>query len=118
MPTTYVEKSSSAKACPSNSTLCLLKVAPSLWCVSLFTTTFLFLLKKKSEGGISSIDMGVRSSMNITSACAFPLVNCNGVTNWMGLPISMDDCFSTAFLVDLTSVDNDLSSPLFFNISD
>jgi hypothetical protein len=90
-PTTYSTKSTSSKASPSIITLCLLTTEPSFRCFYLFTTTFLFLLKNKLEGGNSSTEMGVRSSMNITSAFGFPLVNCNGVMNWMGLPISVDE---------------------------
>jgi hypothetical protein len=51
--------------------------------------------------------------MNTTSAFGFPLVNCNGVMNWMGLSISVDDCFPTAFVVDLSGVNNGPSSPSF-----
>jgi hypothetical protein len=102
-PTTSSAKSTSSKASPSIITLCLLTVEPSFRCISLFTTTFIFLLKKKLEGGNYSTEMSVSSSMNITSAFGFPLVNCDGVMNWMGLSISVDDCFPVAFVVDLSS---------------
>jgi hypothetical protein len=49
--------------------------------------------------------------MNTTSTFGFPLVNCNGVMKWTGLPILVDDCFLVSFVVDLSGVNNGLSSP-------
>ena len=59
----------------------------------------------------------VKSLMNIAFVLGFPLVNCNGVTTSMGLPISMDNCFLTSSVVDFSGEDDDLSSPLFIIVS-
>jgi hypothetical protein len=109
--------SNSSEASPSIITLCILTVEPSFWCIYLFTTTFLFLLKNKLEGGNSSTEMGARSSMNITSAFGFPLVNFNDVMNWMGLPILVNDNFQAASIVDSYGVNSGPSSPFFVNVS-
>jgi hypothetical protein len=98
-PATYSTNSTSSKDSPSIITMCLLIIEPSFWCISLFTTAFLFLLKNKLEGRNSSTEMGVRSYMNITSAFGFPLVNCNGVVNWMGFSISMDGFFLAVSMI-------------------
>jgi hypothetical protein len=108
---TFVAKSSSSKLFPSNNILCLLTISPSLWCIYFFTTTFLFLLKNKSAGGISLVGIGVRSPMNITSALGFPLVNCNGVIASMGLSIFVDHFFPVPSVFDLSGEDSGLSSP-------
>jgi hypothetical protein len=55
--------------------------------------------------------------MNISSAFGFPQVNCSGVMNWIGLPILVDDCFPTAFVVDLSGEINGPSSPSFVSVS-
>jgi hypothetical protein len=55
--------------------------------------------------------------MNISSAFGFPLVNCNGVMNWIGLAISVDDCFPAAFVVDLSGEISGPSSPSFVSVS-
>jgi hypothetical protein len=60
---------------------------------------FLFLLKKKSEGGISSGEMGVRSSTKTTSELRFLKLDCRGVNDVMGVPISVDFCCSVVFEV-------------------
>jgi hypothetical protein len=54
--------------------------------------------------------------MNTTSAFGFPLVNCNGVMNWMGLSISVDDYFPAVFVVDLSGVNIGSSSPSFVSV--
>jgi hypothetical protein len=79
--------------------------------------TFLFLLKKNSVGGISSIGIGVKSLMNIAFVLEFPLVNCNGVTTSMGLSISVDNCFLASLVVDFSGEDDDLSYPFFIIVS-
>jgi hypothetical protein len=117
-PATYVEKSLSSIFCTFNNTLFFLTIAPSFWCIYLFTTTLLFLLKKKSVGVIYSIGICMISPMSITSALGFPMVNCNGVIDSMGLSIYVDNYFSYPYIVDLSCEDNGLSSPLFFNVSD
>jgi hypothetical protein len=76
--------------------LYFLVVAPTFWYVSHFTTAFLFLLKKKSLGGNYSIEIGVKSFLNIIPALGFPFVDCKGVTDGMGLPISLDACVMIA----------------------
>jgi hypothetical protein len=58
--------------------------------------TFLFLLKMKSLGGNSYIEIGVKSSLDIIYGLGFPLVDCKGVMDGMGLPISLDACFRIA----------------------
>jgi hypothetical protein len=55
--------------------------------------------------------------MNTTSSFGFPLVNCNGVMNWTGLSISVDDYFLTTFVVDLSGVNSGPSSPSFVSVS-
>jgi hypothetical protein len=55
--------------------------------------------------------------MNIISAFGFPLVNCNGVMNWMGLPISVNDYFLAVSVVDSSGVNSGPSSPFFVNVS-
>jgi hypothetical protein len=49
--------------------------------------------------------------MNSTSALGFSLLNYKGVIHWIGLPISMDSCFSTMSVVDFPGVDSGFSSP-------
>jgi hypothetical protein len=65
----------------------------------------LFLLKKKFEGGISSAAIGVRSSMNMTSTFGFPWLDCKGVNDLIGLPISVDGCCPAVLVADLFGVD-------------
>lgn len=60
---------------------------------------FRFLLKKKSEGGISLGEMGVRSSTKTISELGFPKLDCRGVNNVMGVAISVDYCCSVVFEV-------------------
>jgi hypothetical protein len=54
---------------------------------------FLFLSKKNSLGGRSSIEIGVSSSLKIHPSSGFPFVNCKGVTIAIGLLIGLDVCF-------------------------
>jgi hypothetical protein len=75
------------------------------------------LLKKKSLGGNSSTEIGVRSSLNIVPASGFPLVDCKGVTNGMGLSISMDVCFMVASVTGSFDVDKGVSPTPFEGIS-
>ena len=60
---------------------------------------FHFLLKKKSEGGISSGEMGVRSSTKTISKLGFLKMDCKGVINVIGVAISVDYCCSVVFEV-------------------
>ena len=60
---------------------------------------FRFLLKKKFEGGISSSEMGVRSSTKTISELGFLRLNCRGVNDVMGVPISVYCCCSVVFEV-------------------
>ena len=76
-----------------------------------------FLLKKNSVGGISSTKIGEKLLMNIASILGFPLVNCNGVTTSMGLPIVVDNCFMTSSVVDFLGEDFGIYSPLFIIVS-
>jgi hypothetical protein len=55
--------------------------------------------------------------MNITFTFGFPLVNCNYVVKWMGLPILVNDSFMAAYVVDSSSVNSGPSSPFFVNVS-
>jgi hypothetical protein len=55
--------------------------------------------------------------MNIVSILGFPLVNCNGVTTSMGLPISVDNFFLASLVVDFSGEDGGLSSPFFVIVS-
>jgi hypothetical protein len=73
----------------------------------------LFLLKNKSEGDISSVEIRLRSSIKMTLKLGFPRLDCKGVNEIMGLPISMDGCFSAVLVTDLSSVDDDVSCPHF-----
>jgi hypothetical protein len=73
----------------------------------------LFLLKKKSEGGISSAEIRVRSSIKMTSELGFLRLDCNSVNEIMGLPISVDSCFSVVLVTGLSGVDDDVSCPHF-----
>jgi hypothetical protein len=54
--------------------------------------------------------------MNNRSAFGFPLANWNGVTNWTRMSISMDNYFLTAFVVDLSGVNNGPTSPSFVSV--
>jgi hypothetical protein len=54
--------------------------------------------------------------MNTTYSFGLSLVNCNGVMNRMGLSISVDNCFLTAFVVDLSGVNNGPSAPSFVSV--
>ena len=54
--------------------------------------------------------------MSITFVLGFPLVDCIDVTIWMGLPISVDNCFPVSAIVDLSGEDSVLSSPCFINV--
>jgi hypothetical protein len=51
---------------------------------------FHFLLKKKSEGGISSGNIGVRSPTKVSSELGFPKLVCKGVNDVIGEPISVE----------------------------
>jgi hypothetical protein len=51
---------------------------------------FCFLLKKKFEGGISSGEMGVRSSTKTILELGFLRLNCRGINDVIGVPIFVD----------------------------
>jgi hypothetical protein len=78
---------------------------------------FLFLLKRNSEGGISSVEIGVRSPMNTTSAIRIPLLNYRGVTDWIGLPIFVDVYFLAVSVTGLPDVDYGFSSAFSIKVS-
>ena len=78
---------------------------------------FLFLLKMNSLGGNYSIEIGVRSSLNIISTSVFPFVNCKGVTDAMGLPISLNDYVMVACVPRSLDVSNGVSPTSFEGIS-
>jgi hypothetical protein len=59
----------------------------------------------------------MKSLMTIVFVLGFPLVNCNGVTTSMGLPISVDNIFSASSVVHFSGEDDDLSSLFFIIIS-
>ena len=60
---------------------------------------FCFLLKNKNEGGISSGEMGIRSPAKTILELGFPKLVCRGVSDVMGVEISMDCCCSVVFEV-------------------
>jgi len=105
--------SESSRLYPSYNILFILNVAPYFLCVSFLTVALLFLLKKKSEGGISSAKIGVRSYIKMASELGFPQLDCKGVNEIMGLPISVDSFFSIVLVVGLSSVYVDASYPFF-----
>jgi hypothetical protein len=76
--------------------------------------SLLFLLKKKSEGDISFAEIGVRSSINMTSTFGFPLLDCKGVNDIMGISISVDGCCYVVLVAGLPGVDSYVSCPLFY----
>jgi hypothetical protein len=55
--------------------------------------------------------------MNTTYALGFPLLNCKGVTDWIGLPISVDGFLLALLVVGLPGVENGFSSPFFIKAS-
>jgi hypothetical protein len=114
-PATYFMNSVSSRSFLSYTILCLLVITPYFWCDSLFMMAFLFLLKKKSEGGISSSEMGVRSLTKIISELGFPRLDCRGVNDVMGVPISVDYCCSVVFEVPagVDGVEGGISGPCF-----
>jgi hypothetical protein len=73
----------------------------------------LFLLKTKSERGISLAEIGVRSSIEMTSELGYLNLDCNGVNEIMEFPISMDGCYFVVLVTGLSSVDSDVSCPHF-----
>jgi hypothetical protein len=77
----------------------------------------LFLLKKMSEGGISSDEIGVRSSIKMTSELGFLQLDCKGVNEIMGLPISVDVCCSAISVTSFYGVEGDISCPCFMKTS-
>jgi len=77
--------------------LFLLVITPSLWWDSLFTIGFCFLLKNKSEGGISSRKIGVSSPTKVTPELGFPKLVCRGVNVVMGEAISVECCCTIVF---------------------
>jgi hypothetical protein len=79
--------------------------------------TFLFLLQKKSLGGNSSTKIGVRYSLNIVPSSGFPLVDCKGVMDRMGLSIYLDVCFMAASVNGSFDVGNGVSPTPFEGIS-
>jgi hypothetical protein len=76
---------------------------------------FCFLLKNKSEGGISSSEMGVRSPTKTISELGFPKVVCRGVSDVMGVAISVDWCCYDVFEVTtgVVGVEGGTSCPWF-----
>jgi hypothetical protein len=60
---------------------------------------FRFLLKNKSEGGISSGNMGVRSPMKVSLKLGFPKLVCRGVNYVIGEPISEEGSCPVVFKV-------------------
>ena len=58
---------------------------------------FCFILKKKSEGGISSGEMGVRSLTKTILELGFPKLDCRGVNDVMGVPMFLDCSCSVVF---------------------
>jgi hypothetical protein len=58
---------------------------------------FHFLLKMKSEGGISSGEIGVRLPTKTISEFGFLKMDCIGVSDVMGVAISMECCCSIVF---------------------
>jgi hypothetical protein len=70
-----------------------------------------FFLKKNSQGGISSGEIGVRSPIKMTSELGFLKLDCNGVNEVIGVLISVDGCFSVVFATDVVGVEQDVSFP-------
>jgi hypothetical protein len=58
---------------------------------------FHFLLKKKSEGGISSGEIGVRSPTKVSSKLGFLKLVCKGVNHVIGEPISVEGSCHVVF---------------------
>jgi len=73
----------------------------------------LFLLKNKSEGGISLAEIGVISSIKMTSELGFLKIDGNGINVIMGLPISVDSCCSAVLVTYFSGVEGDVSYPCF-----
>ena len=76
---------------------------------------FCFLLKKKSKGGISSGNMGVRSPTKTISELGFTKVVCRGVNDVMGVAISVDWFYYDVFEVTIgvVGVEGGTSCPCF-----
>jgi hypothetical protein len=72
-----------------------------------------FLLKNKSEGGISSGKIGMRSSTKMTLELGFPKLDCRGVNEVIGVPISVDGCGSTILTTTVVGVEGASSCPCF-----
>jgi hypothetical protein len=49
----------------------------------------------------------------MTSEPGFPKLDCNGVNEVIGVPISVDHFFSTVLVAYVTGVEGDISYPLF-----
>jgi hypothetical protein len=73
----------------------------------------LLLLKKNSDGGISSGAIGVRSYTKLILKLGFPKVDCNSVNEVIGAPISLDDCFSVELDTKVVGIEGDVSCPHF-----
>jgi len=71
---------------------------------------FLFLSKKNSLGGRSSIEMGVSSSLKIHLTLGFPFVKCKGVIIAIRLLISLYGCFRVTSMTILFDM-SDSESP-------
>jgi hypothetical protein len=72
-----------------------------------------FLLKNKSKGGISLGEIGVRSLTRMISELGFPKLDCRGVNDVIGVPISVYCCFSDVLEVGVAGVKGDASCPFF-----
>jgi hypothetical protein len=62
-----------------------------------FHDSLSFLAKKKSEGGISSGKIGVRSPTKVSSELGFLKLVCRGVNDAMGEAISVECCCPVVF---------------------
>jgi hypothetical protein len=72
-----------------------------------------FLLKKKSEGGISSDEIGVRSLTRMISELGFMKLDCRGVNDVIGVLISVDCYCSVVLVAGVVGVEGDASCPFF-----
>ena len=104
---------------PSYTNIFLLVITPSFWWDSLFTIAFHFLLKNKSEGGISSSKIEVRSPTKVSSELGFPKLVCKGVNDVIGESVSVEGSCHVVFgvLAGVVVVEWGTTCPVFMKAS-
>jgi hypothetical protein len=70
-----------------------------------------FLLKNKSEGGITLDNIGVRSLTKMISKLGFLKLYCRGVNDVIGVLIFVDCCCSIVLAVGVVGVEGYASCP-------